>query len=155
MSARSLRSVPDLSECPTLQAAITADLRARWRAGWGPDLDLTATTGAEAAAVVVVAGTLHRARELFVFARGPGAGLEGPLAAAVDVADALLARLFGGEELRELVPLDWEGQPTKDGVVFVRGELRDYGAEELAAKLLGEEALPRALPWFPLVESAG
>jgi hypothetical protein len=156
MPARSPRRVPDLSECPIAEPAIASDLRTTWRKKHGPDLELKATSGAAAAAVVVVAGTLHRAHEIFVFARGPKgrrAGLDGPLATVVDVADDLLSQLFSGNELRSIVPLDWEGQPVKDAVVFVRGEQRDYRAEELAARLLGEEPPPRALPGFPPGES--
>jgi hypothetical protein len=44
------------------------------------------------------------------------------------------------------LPLDWEGRPFERGVVFVRGEVRDYVAERQAAMLLQEEAPPPALP---------
>ena len=156
MSQRSLRSPPDLSECPDpADPAITAELRATWRKRHGPDLELAAQTGTGAAAVVVVVGTWQRAHEVFVFTRGAGAGLDGPLGAAVDVADRLLLRLLAGEELRALLPLDWEGQEDQAGVVFVRGELRSYSAEEEAAALLDEEAPPRALPGFPTPAGRG
>ena len=148
MAQRSLRAPPDLdAECPrAADPAIATDLRASWTRRH-PDLQLRVTTGEGAAAVVVVTGPPQRALELFVFARGPGApDLSGPLAVVVDVADALLQRLAAGDELRTIAPLDWEGAPRGQAVVFVRGERRDYLAEEQAAALLQEEPPQRALP---------
>ncbi len=150
MVQESPRRPPDLSECAyPVEPAITNELRSTWRARHGSDLDLRAHTGSKAAAVVVVVGTPTRAHELFVFARGPGSGLAGPLAAAIDAADALLLALAADE--RRPAPLDWQGETLGDHVVFVRGERRDYCAEEEAARLLGEEPPPRGLPGFPMV----
>jgi hypothetical protein len=101
-------------------------------------------TGANAAVAIAVVGTERRAHEVFVFARGPGKGLDGPLGACVDVLDGLLKELIGDDDA--FLPLDWEGRPFDGGVVFVRGEVRDYLAEREAAKLLGEDMPPPALP---------
>ncbi len=97
-----------------------------------------------AAVAIAVVGTERRAHEVFVFARGRGTGLDGPLGACVDVLDGLLRELVGSDDA--YLPLDWEGRPFDGGVVFVRGEVRDYLAEREAAKLLGEDMPPPALP---------
>ena len=76
-------------------------------------------------------------------ARGAGEGLDGPLATAVDVVDGILQGVVGRDDA--FVPLDWEGRAYEGGVVFVRGEVRDYVAEEAAAALLGEALPPRAI----------
>lgn len=110
----------------------------------GHTLEVGGRTGRSAAVAIAVVGTERRAHEVFVFARGPGAGLDGPLGAAVDVLDGLLEHLIGDDDV--FLPLDWEGRPFDGGVVFVRGEVRDYLAEREAAKLLGEPMPPPALP---------
>ena len=66
---------------------------------------------------------------------------DGALDRAVDYLDGVLAELADDAFL----PLDWEGRTYDDGHVFVRGEVRDYVAEEAAAKLLGEAPPPRGL----------
>jgi hypothetical protein len=170
------KSAPDLArECPdgiapTLRDAIRTALRARHArrlAGTADDdergdedkdaaasvagaLDADAMVGAAAAVAVVVVGTARRAHELFVFVRGDGDDLDGPLGVAVDYLDALLDERGGDDDA--FLPLDWEGRPYEgaaDGVVFVRGEVRDYLAEEDAAKLLEEAPPTRAIPGFP------
>ncbi len=152
----SLRRRPDPDEAPSpIDAALAADLRARWTGKLQQPLELQATTGKAAAAIVVVAGTIERATEIFAFARGArptgfhaGGVLDEPLGAAIDAVDGIVTDLAAGASPRTL-PLDWEGRPVGDLVVFVRGERRDYRAEEQAALLLGEEAAPHALPGFP------
>jgi hypothetical protein len=172
------KSAPDLArECPdgiapALRDAIRTALRARHArrltgatdddehsdededndaaASVAGALDADAMIGAAAAVAVVVVGTARRAHELFVFVRGDGDDLDGPLGVAVDYLDALLRERGGDDDA--LLPLDWEGRPYEgaaDGVVFVRGEIRDYLAEEDAAKLLDEEPPTRAIPGFP------
>lgn len=163
MTRRSPRSAPDLAdECPdgldpSLREELRSALRARHADRLGSDergvaaaLDVDATVGPGAAVGVVVTGTVRRAHEVFVFARGDGDGLAGPLGVVVDHLDGLLDALVGDDEA--FLPLDWEGRPydgARDGFVFVRGEVRDYVAEEEAAKLLGEDAPLRAIPGFP------
>jgi hypothetical protein len=110
----------------------------------GHSLEVGGRTGANAAIAIAVVGTERRAHEVFVFARGPGTGLDGPLGTCVDVLDGLLQELIGDDDA--FLPLDWEGRPFDGGVVFVRGEVRDYLAEREAAKLLGEDMPPPALP---------
>lgn len=110
----------------------------------GHSLEVGGRAGAGAAIAIAVVGTERRAHEVFVFARGRGEGLDGPLGACVDVLDGLLQELIGDDEA--FLPLDWEGRPFDGGVVFVRGEVRDYLAEREAAKLLGEDMPPPALP---------
>ena len=150
MANETVRRPPDLSECSTdAEPAITDNLRAAWRKRQGPDLEVTARTGPGAAAVVVVVGTARRAAEIFAFARGSGTGIDGPLAIAIDTADALLSQLIAGKALRSFLPLDWEGTPLKGSVVFVRGEVREYAAEAEAAILLQEELPPGAIKGFP------
>lgn len=110
----------------------------------GHTLEVGGRVGRSAAMAIAVVGTERRAHEVFVFARGTGAGLEGPLAACVDLLDGLLLQLIGHDDA--FLPLDWEGRPFDGGVVFVRGEVRDYLAEREAALLLGEDMPPPALP---------
>ena len=151
MRPSSDRRPPNLErECPRpveheLHEQLASALRERHARRLPPDhrLDIAAVVGDAAAAIVVVVGTDRRAHEVFVCARGPGEGLEGPLAAAVDVVDGILQGVVGTDDA--FVPLDWEGRAFEGGVVFVRGEVRDYVAEEAAAALLGEDLPPRAI----------
>lgn len=166
--APSDRSPPDLSrECaddvaPAVRDDLRAGLRDRHAARLNVDahgideaLDVDAMVGRAAAVVVAVVGTARRAHELFVFARAPEADDDGavprPLAVVVDYLDGVLDELVGNDDA--FLPLDWEGRRWKhdgdDVIVFVRGEVRDYIAEEEAAKLLEEDAPPRAIPGFP------
>jgi hypothetical protein len=165
--APSPKAPPDLSrECPdAVDDAVLADIRRALRErhadrlgvdsrGVAEHLDIDAMTGsarnAGAAVAVAVTGTIRRAHEVFVFARDGGVGhdLDGALGVVVDTLDALLEELVGADDA--FLPLDWEGRPDgKGGVVFVRGEVRDYVAEEEAAKMLGEDTPERAIPGFP------
>ncbi len=126
----------------SLRQALHARHGARLRTG--SSLRVGATLGNGAAMAIAVAGHARRSHEVFVFARGSGDGLDGPLAACVDVLDALVGSVVGDDDA--FLPLDWEGRPFERGVVFVRGEVRDYVAERQAAMLLQEEAPPPALP---------
>ncbi len=154
MTTPSDRRVPDLeSECPRPIAdfaAIEAALHARHdrRLPAGEAVEFAGRVGADAAAIVAVIGVGRRHREVFVFARSAagkgGVGLDGPLGAVVDVLDGVLAQTIGVE--RPSLPLDWQGRPFGSSLVFVRGELRDYAAEEAAAELLGDDVIPRAIP---------
>jgi hypothetical protein len=168
--APSDRSRPDLSrECPDdIAAALRDDLRAGLRErhaarldvdphGVAEALDVDATVGRAAAVVVAVVGTARRAHEVFVFARAPNGEVDDDdeipraLAIVVDYLDGVLDQLVGSDDA--FLPLDWEGRPWKhagnDVVVFVRGEVRDYVAEQEAATLLEEDAPARAIPGFP------
>lgn len=98
--------------------------------------------GAKAAVVVAIVGDERRAHELFVFARGPTG--DEALDRCIDYVDGVVEELSRAKEERFL-PLDWEGRPYANDVVFVRGEVRDYLAEEQAAELLGEPAPIRGL----------
>jgi len=164
------RTPPDLAaECPNeLDSSLRDDLRRALRErhadrlgvderGVALALDVDAMTGQRAAVAVVVTGTVRRAHEVFAFTRATDphdgdAGLEGPLGVVVDYLDGLLDELIAADD--GFLPLDWEGRPYSDGgrrvAVFVRGEVRDYVAEEEAARLLQEEPLARAIPGFPL-----
>jgi hypothetical protein len=163
------RSAPDLSaECPddvdaALRDRLRHALRERHALRLGVDahgvdevLDVDAMVGPAAAVAVVVSGTARRAHEVFVFARSPddderGDVLDGALGVVVDYLDAVLEELVGAEDA--FLPLDWEGRHYEHHgrrvVVFVRGEVRDYVAEEDAATLLQEPAAPRAIEGFP------
>jgi hypothetical protein len=168
--APSDRSPPDLArECaddiaPALRDDLRAGLRDRHAArldvdphGVAEALDVDAMTGRNAAVAVAVSGTARRAHELFVFARARNDdadaddGIPRALAVVIDYLDGVLDEVVGNDD--SFLPLDWEGRPWKHGgkdvVVFVRGEVRDYVAEEEAAKLLEEDAPPRAIPGFP------
>jgi hypothetical protein len=165
--APSDRSPPDLArECPddvtnSLRDELRLGLRERHAARLDVDLhgvdealDIDAMTGRGAAVAVAVVGTARRAHEVFVFARVRDDGdatLPRALAVVVDYIDGVLEELVGADDA--FLPLDWEGRSwTHDGddvTVFVRGEVRDYVAEEGAAKLLQEDAPPRAIPGFP------
>jgi hypothetical protein len=141
---------PD-AECPLpLDAATLADITAALlrrhgnRLPPGETLEVAGHVGAAAAMVVVVVSEGRRHREVFAFARGRGAGLDGPRGVVVDVLDDVLKKVVGVE--RPALPLDWTGQVLGSSTVFVRGELRDYAAEEAAAVLLDEPAPPRAIP---------
>lgn len=170
VTAPSHRSPPDLArECPDdVASALRDDLRAGLRDrhaarldvdahGIAETLDVDAMVGRNAAVAVAVVGTARRAHELFVFARASDdAGASGDavpraLAVVVDYLDGVLDELVGDDDA--FLPLDWEGRPWQHGndsvVVFVRGEVRDYVAEEEAAKLLEEDTPPRAIPGFP------
>jgi hypothetical protein len=165
--APSDRSPPDLArECPDdVERAVRDDLRRGLRErhaerldvdphGVDEALDVDAMTGRGAAVAVAVSGTARRAHEVFVFARARSsrdASIPRALAIVVDYLDGVLEELVGVDDA--FLPLDWEGRPyhhdADDVIVFVRGEVRDYLAEEEAAKLLEEDAPPRAIPGFP------
>ncbi|HEY1099480.1 MAG TPA: hypothetical protein VGF99_11155 [Myxococcota bacterium] len=154
MTTPSARRAPDLdSECPELvDDATAADLERALHQRHDPKLPpgelfvVQARVGRGAAGLIVVISEGRRHREVFVFARGSEGAtpIEGPLGAAVDVMDDVLARTIGVE--RPALPLDWQGRPFGASTVFVRGELRDYAAEEAAAVLLDETPPPRAIP---------
>jgi len=139
-----LRRTPDASACADdgeLSVAFAAALRARH----GADVALRAVVrtgtdaGTRAALAVVVLGDDRRAHELFAFARGADSA-----DVVVDVLDAVVREAVADDDA--FLPLDWEGRPYDGGVVFVRGEVRDYLAEDEAGRLLGEPALARAIP---------
>lgn len=141
---------PD-TECPLpLDAATLADItgallrRHGQKLPAGETLEVAGHVGAAAAMVVVVISEGRRHREVFAFARGRGTGLDGPLGVVVDVIDDVLKKVVGVD--RPALPLDWTGQVLGASTVFVRGELRDYAAEEQAAVLLDEPPPPRAIP---------
>ncbi len=151
MTSTADRRAPDLAtECttplsPSTFADVSRALRSRHeqRLPAAAVLELAGHSGPHAAVVVAVIGEGRRHREVFVFARGSGDGLDGPLGAVVDVMDDVLGKVIGVD--RPALPLDWQGRPFAGAVVFVRGELRDYAAEEAAAVLLGEAVPARAI----------
>ena len=152
MSPSTDRRPPDLTReaDASLDAELTFSLhralfeRYAARLPGGHTLEVGGRVGRSAAVAIAVVGTERRAHEVFVFARGTGSGLDGPLGAAVDVLDGLLDHLVDDDDA--FLPIDWEGRPFDSGIVFVRGEVRDYLAEREAAKLLGENMPPPALP---------
>jgi len=144
VTSPSPRRLPDLAETPEGADVDVEALRLRFTERMLVPVDVVARIGPGAACVVVVAGTVDSAWELFAFARGAGVGLEGPLGAAVDAADLLVKELDSRRP-----PLDWLGRDEKGFAVFVRGERRAYGVEEQASALLGEPPLPRAILGFP------
>lgn len=138
------RRTPHLSESPTL---IDEQTRAQLEQALAAKLHKTALhvegkQGAKAAVVCAVVGDERRAHELFVFARAPTAS--DALDRCIDYLDGVIRELVRGGEQRFL-PLDWEGRPFAGAIVYVRGEVRDYLAEEQAAQLLGEPVPARAL----------
>lgn len=124
-----------------LERALSAKLRGAEVAG---PLRVEGKTGAKAACVVAMLGTERRAHELFVFTRAPTG--DEALDRCIDYLDGIIDELAGATDERFL-PLDWEGRPYahEHAIVFVRGEVRDYVAEEQAAALLGEPVPPRGL----------
>lgn len=100
-----------------------------------------ARTGPRAAWVGAAVPEGRRVHEVEVFARDvDGEGLDGALGVVLDYLAEIVPALDEG-----YLPLDWEGRPYDGGVVFVRGEVRDYEAEAQAAALLGEEPPPRVV----------
>ena len=132
------------AECDRpLDPSERAVLRGLLRDCHGDGLDVDGREGDAAALVAVVIGPERKAHEVFVFGRG-----EDAKSTVVDYLDGLLGEVIGKEHNPERgfhLPLDWTPRDYDGHVVWVRGEVRDYLAEEEAAKLLGEEPLPRAL----------
>lgn len=136
---------PDLErECPRwLDDTERAALRGALRDQWGDGLDVDGREGDDAALLAAGLGPSTRAHEITVFARGAEAK-----ALALDYLDGLLAEIVGerhGPEEGYFLPLGFAPRDFDGDVVWVRGEVRDYRTEEEAAKLLGEEAPPRAV----------
>ncbi len=142
------RSAPDLArETPdaldgALVDGVAGALRERHGRAAAQGLAVDGRAGPGAAALCARLGDDRKAHEVFVFARGDGA-----VDRAVDYLDGLVAEIdeTGGPDAGFFLPLDWEGRPFDDEVVFVRGEVRDYAAEAEAARLLGEAAPARGL----------
>ncbi|MCC7073101.1 MAG: hypothetical protein IT383_17395 [Deltaproteobacteria bacterium] len=108
----------------------------------GGTFDVDGREGENAALVAAVIGPEHAAHEVQVFVRGAGAK-----EAALDYLDGLLGEIIGKEHDPAHgyhLPLDWTPRDYEEHVVWVKGEVRDYKAEEAAAKLLGEAPPPRA-----------
>lgn len=136
---------PDLdAECDRwLEDRERATLRAALRDRWGAQLDVDGREGKDAALLAAVLGPATRAHEISVFARGTESK-----AVALDYLDGLLAEMVGeghDPDAGYFLPLGWAPRDFDGHVVWVRGEVRDYGAEEAAAKLLGEDTPPRAV----------
>lgn len=108
----------------------------------GLTLTLHGRRGPRAVVLCAVLPESRRSHEVFVFARGQRAEER-----AIDALDGLMQAIArtGGPAHGHHLPLDWEGRPYDGDVIFVRGEVRDYLAEEEAARLLEEPAPPRAL----------
>lgn len=131
-------------ECPRwLDDTERATLRGALRDQWGAELDMDGREGNDATLLSAALGPATRAHEISVFARGAEAK-----ALALDYLDGLLAEIVGeghGPDAGYFLPLGWAPRDFDGEVVWVRGEVRDYRAEEEAARLLGEEAPPRAV----------
>jgi hypothetical protein len=110
-------------------------------------LDVDGREGDDAAVLVAVVGRPERAHEVFVFSRGAGA-----LDRCIDWLDGALAELAADDDA--CLPLDWEGRPFggADDFVIVRGEVRNYEAEQRASTMLSEPPAPRGLAVFLLEE---
>jgi hypothetical protein len=140
------RRAPNLDETPApidedTRAQLEHALRSRMSAPATP-VHVEGRHGAKAAVLVAVIGAERHAHELFVFSRAP-VGVHA-MSRCIDYLDGIVKELARSHEKRFL-PLDWEGRPYAGGIVFVRGEVRDYVAEEPAAQLLDEAAPARAL----------
>lgn len=117
-------------------------VRGLLRDSHGGTFDVDGRAGDGAAQVVAVIGPERAAHEVHVFARGADAK-----ETVLDYLDGLLGEIIGNEHdpaHGHYLPLDWTPRDYDTHVVWVRGEVRDYLAEEEAAKLLGEEPAPRA-----------
>jgi hypothetical protein len=140
------RRAPDLDkETPdALDEELRRDLESALRADvvTGALLSVEGRAGKDATALAVVLGDERHAHEIFVFARGKGSRDR-----AVDYLGGVVDEVVrtGGPDNGYYLPLDWEGRPFDGDVVFVRGEVRDYVAEEEAARLLEEPPPPRGL----------
>lgn len=126
-----------------LDAAERATLRGHLRDAYGAQLEVDGRLGAAAACLAAVVGPERKAHEILVFARGKDAK-----AVAIDYLDGLLKEIVGARhdpDAGYYLPLGWAPRDYDGEVVWVRGEVRDYLAEEEAARLLGEEPPPRAV----------
>jgi hypothetical protein len=132
---------PDLDREATtaMDDRARAVLRGALRDRHGEHLDVDGAKGERAAWIVCEVDEGRRVHEITVFSRGDNA--EEAHDRCVDYLDGTLAEMVEGSFL----PLDFEGRPFDDGVVFVRGELRDFAAEREAAALLEEEPPQRRL----------
>ncbi len=140
------RRAPDLDGEAT--TALDDDVRARLvgalRDRYGDTLDVDGSTGSRAAWLVCTLPASRTVHEVTVFARANDGG--SALDRVTDYLDGVLHEMHARTTARTpehgyFLPLDFQGRPFAGGVVFVRGEVRDYAAEALAAQLLGE-ALP-------------
>jgi hypothetical protein len=147
-------------ECPEVlpqseQAVIEEALHARHgqRLRPGETINIDVRTGLGSAAATVTIGSEHKAHEVHAFVRDlvDLADTDSPYTAALsfvlDELDAILQQLVGSDD--HFLPLDFEGRPSGDAILYVRGEVRDYRAEREAARLLGEDAPERPVPWRP------
>lgn len=141
------RSAPKLDdETPEpMDRALLEDVAEALRRVAGTELAVQGRTGPNAVVVLAALPAGRRTHEVFVFTRGaPGGGAQDR---ALDYLGGLVEELTrkGGPDEGYHLPLDWEGRPYDGNLVFVRGEVRDYAAEEEAARLLEEPPPPRGL----------
>jgi hypothetical protein len=102
----------------------------------GESITVAMRTGPDCAWLEARVGPPGRAFELELFAREvPGELFDGALGLLVDYLDGVLEEWLG-KDREGFLPLDFEGRPFEDHIVFVRGELRDYAAEAAAERLL-------------------
>ncbi|OGQ17046.1 MAG: hypothetical protein A2138_05870 [Deltaproteobacteria bacterium RBG_16_71_12] len=134
---------PDRECDRALDATERAVVRGLLRDSHGAALDIDGREGSDAALLAAVLGTERAAHEVLVFVRGQGAK-----EAALDYLDGLLDEVVGKQHDPAhgyYLPLDWAPRDYDGHVVWVRGEVRDYPAEEEAARLLGMAPPPRAV----------
>lgn len=141
------RSAPRLEEetPQPMERALLDDIEQALRQISGTTVTVDGRSGPAAVVVLAVLPVGRRAHEVFVFTRGaPGSGAH---ERAIDYLGGLVEEMArkGGPAKGYHLPLDWEGRPYDGDVVFVRGEVRDYAAEEEAARLLEEPPPPRGL----------
>ena len=142
------KSAPDLKrECPAvpdpgIREDIEHALELRHQDALDADERITVTIGQGPGAAFITArvGPPTRPHEFTVFAREiAGDDFDGALGVVVDYLDGVLEEYFAGDR-EGFLPLDFEGRPFEEHIVFVRSDVRNLEAERLADALLNDSA---------------
>lgn len=130
---------PDAIDAHLIQS-IEKALQKQHRAHLNPDekIWIQAFTGAKSALLRGFIGTEQKAHVFEFFARGTSENrLDGTLGLLLDYFDGVLAEFFH-EDRDAWLPLDFTCLQFDGKPIFVRHELRNFGAEKLADEWLQE-----------------